>query len=60
MHLTYAGLKKKIDNMSEFKASEITIFCKITGANAKLRNDIFFASEVNYIHEDNNDNNKAG
>lgn len=47
MGLTYAGLKKKIENESEFKASEINAFCKITNINVSLRDKIFFANKMN-------------
>lgn len=41
--LTYPGLLKKINNESEFKASEITAICEILGINNSLREKIFFA-----------------
>lgn len=44
--LTYLGLQKKINNDSEFKASEIAILCKILNINnLQEKEDIFFNKE---------------
>jgi hypothetical protein len=48
MNLSYCGLKKKIDNKNEFKASEIIALCKILDiSNAETRNNIFFLCKAN-------------
>lgn len=45
MGITYQGLKKKIDNRTEFKASEIVVLCDILDINSvKEREKIFFAT----------------
>lgn len=41
--ITSYGLTLKINNKSEFKASEITILCKLLKIGAKDREAIFFA-----------------
>lgn len=41
--LTTYGLTLKINNKSEFKASEMTILCKLLKINAKDKEAIFFA-----------------
>lgn len=44
MGLTPYGLQRKINGLSEFKASEIIAFCKITNiSDKKQRDNIFFA-----------------
>lgn len=43
--LSYSGLVKKIQNKSEFKASEIQALASLFGI--KKDNEIFFASNVN-------------
>ena len=45
--LTPYGLQKKIDNLTEFKASEIDSFTKLLKLTNKRRDEIFFASKVN-------------
>ncbi len=41
--LTYFGLQKKINNDTEFKASEITTLCKILNINSpQEKESIFF------------------
>ena len=40
--ITYAGLKKKLDNKSEFKLSEIGIFMTELGMTKRERDLIFF------------------
>ena len=43
MGLTYYGLQKKINNDTEFKASEIAALCKILNIdNPKKKDEIFF------------------
>lgn len=45
--LTYFGLQKKINNVNEFKAGEISALCRILNINdLKLRDSIFFANGV--------------
>jgi hypothetical protein len=41
--LTAYGLALKINNKSEFKASEMTILCELLKINAKDKEAIFFA-----------------
>ena len=41
--LTAYGFMLKVNNKSEFKASEITILCKLLKINARDREAIFFA-----------------
>jgi hypothetical protein len=41
--ITAYGLALKINNKSEFKASEMTILCKILKISAKDKEAIFFA-----------------
>lgn len=41
--ITAYAFTLKINNKSEFKASEITILCKLLKINAKDREAIFFA-----------------
>ena len=41
--LTAYGFTLKVNNKSEFKASEITILCKLLKISAKDREAIFFA-----------------
>jgi hypothetical protein len=41
--ITSYGLTLKINNRSEFKASEITILCRLIKISAKDREAIFFA-----------------
>lgn len=42
MELSEMGLYKKINNITEFKASEIYKICKILSIKNKDREDIFF------------------
>ena len=44
--LTPYGLALKINNKSEFKASEMTILSRLLKIGAKDKNAIFFATEV--------------
>ena len=49
MGLSHYGLQKKMDNLTEFKVSEVQAFCDAVGGLA--RDDmirIFFADEVDY------------
>jgi hypothetical protein len=41
--LTAYGLTLKVNNKSEFKASEMTTLCKLLKINAKDKEAIFFA-----------------
>lgn len=41
--ITYAGFKKKLDNQSEFKLSEIGIFMTELGMSKRDRDIIFFS-----------------
>ena len=41
--LTAYGFTLKVNNKSEFKASEMTILCKLLKINAKDKEAIFFA-----------------
>ena len=43
LNLTSYGFTLKINNKSEFKASEMTILCKLLKINAKDKEAIFFA-----------------
>ena len=40
--ITYYGLKKKLDNQSEFKLSEIGKFMTVLGMTKRERDHIFF------------------
>jgi hypothetical protein len=42
--ITAYGFTLKINNKSEFKASEMTILCKLLKIGAKDKNAIFFAN----------------
>ena len=44
--VSYQTLLNKIDNRSEFKATEIFELCKILNLNAEEKEAIFFASLV--------------
>jgi hypothetical protein len=44
--ITYAGLLKKINNETEFKASEIQSLCELLEIDNNLREEIFFAHDV--------------
>ena len=44
--ITYAGLLKKINNETEFKASEIQILQKLLRLSNAERDEIFFAENV--------------
>jgi hypothetical protein len=43
LNLSACGLKRKIENTNEFKASEIVKLCEILGLDDKMRDKIFFA-----------------
>ena len=46
LHISYQGLKNKIENVNEFKTSEISILCKLLGiTNLLLKEKIFFADQ---------------
>ena len=42
--LSYYGLKKKIENETDFKAGEIQKLCNILGLNAAEKDEIFFCA----------------
>ena len=44
--ITAYGFSLKVNNKSEFKASEITILCKLLKISAKDKEAIFFAKRV--------------
>lgn len=46
LDITYAGLLKKINNETEFKASEIQILCDLLKIEVADREKIFFAMNV--------------
>lgn len=46
LKITPYALQKKIDNCSEFKASEIAVFVNELGMEAGVRDQIFFAQDV--------------
>ena len=45
--ITPYGLQKKIENLSEFKASEIVALCEALQLDRNEREQIFFARKVN-------------
>jgi len=45
LNLTTTGLQKKLDNRSEFKASEIKGICTVLNLSAEQRDNVFFATE---------------
>lgn len=47
--ITYQGFLKKINNETEFKASEIQILKELLNLTEEERNKIFFASYVDEI-----------
>lgn len=46
MGITREGLYKKLNNKTEFKASEIVLMQKILSLSNKKRDEIFFAKKV--------------
>ena len=46
--LTSYGFTLKINNKTEFKANEITILCNMLKINAKDKEAIFFAKQVDF------------
>lgn len=47
LHLSTYGLARKINNLSEFTASEIDMFCDLLGISSlEQRFAIFFAKQV--------------
>lgn len=47
MGLTPYGLKKKVDNINQFKVSEVSSFCKaVGGLTPEEQRQIFFADDV--------------
>ena len=49
--ITPYGLQKKIENLSEFKASEIVALCEALQLDRNEREQIFFARKVIKNHE---------
>lgn len=47
--ITYAGLLKKINNETEFKASEIQKLANMLKLDLKEKEEIFFAKDVDNI-----------
>lgn len=45
LELTYQGLLKKINNESEFKASEISVLAELLRLSDKERDNIFFCTK---------------
>lgn len=50
--ITYQGFLKKLNNESEFKASEIQILYKLLGMTEAEREAIFFAGNVDNLSTD--------
>ena len=46
LHLTPFGLQKKIENKSEFKASEIAALVRVLGLSEPETSEIFFRNNV--------------
>ena len=46
--MTPQSLQKKIENVSEFKASEVYLISKLLKLDAPAQQDIFFAPEVEF------------
>lgn len=44
--LTAYGFTLKVNNKSEFKASEMTVLCKLLKINSRDKEAIFFAKQV--------------
>lgn len=44
--ITYQGFLKKINNETEFKATEIQLLCKLLNVGIQEKEVIFFASDV--------------
>lgn len=44
--ITYQGFLKKINNETEFKATEIQLLCELLNIGIQEKEDIFFVSEV--------------
>lgn len=49
LNLTPYGLARKIDNKSEFRASEIQVLSGLLQLSVNEKEQIFFANEVEYI-----------
>lgn len=49
LNLTPYGLARKIDNKSEFRASEIQLLSDLLRLSANEKEQIFFAQKVEYI-----------
>lgn len=45
LELTYQGFLKKINNESEFKASEISVLAELLRLSDKERDNIFFCTQ---------------
>lgn len=46
LNIGYQALLNKINNLSEFKASEISILCELLNINIESRENIFFTKLV--------------
>lgn len=44
--ITYQGFLKKINNETEFKATEIQVLCDLLKIDMQEKEEIFFASQV--------------
>lgn len=44
--ITYQGFLKKINNETEFKATEIQILCELLNIDIQEKEEIFFTSSV--------------
>lgn len=58
--ITREGFYKKLNNETEFKASEIVSMQNILNLSNQKRDAIFFAKEVEYKSTKNKDDNKIG
>lgn len=46
LNISYQALLNKLNNISEFKASEISILCELLNINMESRENIFFVKFV--------------
>lgn len=45
LNITYQGLKNKIENINEFKTSEVDMLCKLLGiTDLRIKEKLFFAN----------------
>jgi hypothetical protein len=47
--LSLQGLYNKLNNVREFKQTEISATCRLLNLKASERNEIFFAEKVDYL-----------